>query len=250
MPTTTAGAAEGKPGWSFTEVLAYLKRAEHNTRGADAWRGSGAPLQVQDLGQPRRRSAQFVAAARQAGQALDPDFNGATQQGAGPYQVTHRNGERGSAAKAYLTQLPMLSGVGPAAHLQALGMRVLHDLPSVGANRHEHVDVLQVVDVRKVTELFGLSLAGLRNAIAGMPEWRNHRSRPLTSHFAEAGGFAPSLPQRPAPDLQLHFVIGKRLQHGRSTVFEQGYSCHVCPLNFESWVSVTLASADPLAAPP
>ena len=98
-----AWAAEGNPGWSFNEVLPYFKRAEHNSRGADVWHGSGGPLQVQDLLQPNRCSALFVDAAQQAGHVLNPDFNGATQEGVGPYQVTHRNGERCSAAKAYLT---------------------------------------------------------------------------------------------------------------------------------------------------
>jgi choline dehydrogenase-like flavoprotein len=298
-------AAEGNPGWSFNEVLPYFKRAEHNTRGADAWHGSGGPLQVQDLGQPNRCSALFVTAARQAGHALNPDFNGATQEGVGPYQVTHRSGERCSAAKAYLApalgrsnltvitgaqatrilfdgpratgleylqggntrrimarvevllaagalqspQLLMLSGIGPAIHLQALGIPVLHDLPGVGANLHDHVDVVQVMDAPKVTDLFGLSLTGLRNAITGVLAWRKHRSGPLTTNFAEAGGFIRSSAQQEAPDLQLHFVIGKLVNHGRTTVFGHGYSCHVCLLNPESRGSVTLASADPLAAP-
>ena len=146
-------------------------------------------------------------------------------------------------------QLLMLSGIGPAAHLQTLGIPVLRDLPGVGAKLHDHVDVVQVVDAPKATDLFGLSFTGLRHAISGMLEWHKYRSGPLTTNFAEAGGFIRSSPQQAAPDLQLHFVIGKLVNHGRSTVFGHGYSCHVCVLNPESRGSVTLASADPLAAP-
>jgi choline dehydrogenase-like flavoprotein len=51
------------------------------------------------------------------------------------------------------------------------------------------------------------------------------------------------------PDLQLHFVIAKLVNHGRTTVFGHGYSCHVCLLRPKSRGSVRLASADPLAAP-
>ena len=51
------------------------------------------------------------------------------------------------------------------------------------------------------------------------------------------------------PDLQLHFVIGKLVDHGRKTVFGHGYSCHVCLLRPKSRGSVRLASTDPLAAP-
>ena len=298
-------AAEGNPGWGFDDVLPYFKRSEHNTRGPDAWHGSGGPLQVQDLLQANRCSSLFIQAGQQAGHDLNPDFNGASQEGVGPFQVTHRNGERCSAAKGYLTpalsrpnlqvitgaqatqilfegkratgveylqhgtrhrvqaraevllsagalqspQLLMLSGVGPGAHLQAMGIPVLQDLPGVGQALHDHVDVVQVVDAPKATDLFGLSLIGLRNAISGMLEWRRHRSGTLTTNFAEAGGFIRSSPAQAAPDLQLHFVIGKLANHGRNTVFGHGYSCHVCLLNPESRGSLKLASADPLAAP-
>jgi choline dehydrogenase-like flavoprotein len=95
-------AAEGNPGWGWSDVLPYFKRAEHNERGADAYHGSGGPLNVMDLRSPHRFGPIFVDAARQAGHAVNRDFNGATQEGFGLYQVTHRNGERFSAAKAYL----------------------------------------------------------------------------------------------------------------------------------------------------
>lgn len=96
-------AAQGNPGWSYEEVLPYFKRAEDNARGADAFHGSGGPLHVQDLTSPNRLAPVFVEAGRQAGYPLNPDFNGASQEGMGLYQVTHKNGERFSAAKAYLT---------------------------------------------------------------------------------------------------------------------------------------------------
>ena len=84
-------------------MLPYFKRAEHNERGADAWHGSGGPLNVRDLLSPNRHSADFVAACREAGLEENPDFNGARQEGAGLYQVTHKDGERWSVAKGYLT---------------------------------------------------------------------------------------------------------------------------------------------------
>ncbi len=64
----------------------------------------------------------------------------------------------------------------------------------------------------------------------GIFEWRRHRSGMLTTNFAEAGGFIKSAAGRALPDLQLHFVIGKLIDHGRKTVFGHGYSCHVCLL--------------------
>jgi choline dehydrogenase-like flavoprotein len=298
-------AREGNTGWGFDDVLPLFKRAEHNQRGAGAWHGSGGPLNVMDLRSPNRFGPIFVDAAVQAGFPRNPDFNGAEQEGVGMYQVTHRNGERFSAAKAYLTpnlgrtnltvltgahatrivfegkravgvevqqgdsrrtlnarrevlvsagallspQLLMLSGIGPGSELQRFGLTPLHDLPGVGRHLHDHVDVVQVVNAPHLKDLFGLSLTGALNVLQGVFEWRRHRSGLLTTNFAEAGGFIKSAPDEAVPDLQLHFVIGKLIDHGRKTVFGHGYSCHVCLLRPRSRGSLTLASADPFAAP-
>jgi choline dehydrogenase-like flavoprotein len=301
-----AWAAAGNPGWGWSDVLPYFIKAEHNERGADAFHGTGGPLNVMDLRSPNRYGPVFMQAAQQAGLPLNPDFNGATQEGAGPYQVTHKNGERFSAAKAYLTphigqrsnlqvltdvlvtqllfeggrasgveireggalrrlqarrevllcagalqspQLLMLSGIGDGAELQRHGIAVRQHLPGVGRQLQDHVDVVQVVDAPRLTDLFGLSLAGAWHALQGIFEWRRARRGMLTTNFAEAGAFLRSGPEVATPDLQLHFVIGKLVDHGRKTVFGHGYSCHVCLLRPKSRGSVMLASKDPLAAP-
>ncbi len=96
-------AAEGNSGWGWNDVLPYFKRSENNERGADDFHGTGGPLNVKDLTSPNRFSAIFAEAGRQAGYPVNPDFNGASQEGVGVYQVTHKNGERWSAAKGYLT---------------------------------------------------------------------------------------------------------------------------------------------------
>ncbi|MEP6874456.1 MAG: GMC family oxidoreductase N-terminal domain-containing protein, partial [Burkholderiales bacterium] len=298
-------AASGNPGWGFDDLLPYFRKAEHNERGADALHGTGGPLNVMDLRSPNRFGPVFVEAAHQAGFVKNADFNGPTQEGVGMYQVTHKGGERFSAAKAYLTpnlarrnltvmtqahttrilmdgrravgvevrvngtltqlkakrevllcagalqspQILMLSGIGPGAQLQRHGVSVVHDLPGVGANLHDHVDVVQVVNAPQFTELFGVSLTGAINAIKGIFEWRRARSGMLTTNFAEAGGFIKSQPNEPLPDLQLHFVIGKLIDHGRKPTFGHGYSCHVCLLRPKSRGSLKLASGDPFAAP-
>jgi len=96
-------AAEGNEGWGYDDVLPYFKRAEHNERGANAFHGTGGPLNVMDLRSPNRFGPVFVQAGQQAGHARNDDFNGEQQEGVGVYQVTHKAGERHSAAKAYLT---------------------------------------------------------------------------------------------------------------------------------------------------
>jgi len=154
-----------------------------------------------------------------------------------------------SAGALQSPQLLMLSGIGPGAQLHQHGIASVHDLPGVGAHLHDHVDVVQVVNAPALTDLFGLSLAGAVRTIRGVFEWRRARSGMLTTNFAEAGGFIKSRSSEALPDLQLHFVIGKLVDHGRKTVFGHGYSCHVCLLRPKSRGSLTLASADPLATP-
>ncbi len=106
----------------------------------------------------------------------------------------------------------------------------MHDLPGVGANLHDHVDVVQVVDAPHLKDLFGLSPAGLVRAVRASSSGGIAGAGMLTTNFAEAGGFIRSQPEEPIPDLQLHFVIGKLVDHGRKTTFGHGYSCHVCLL--------------------
>lgn len=298
-------AAQGNPGWGWEDVKPYFLRAENNERGADAWHATGGPLNVADLRSPNRFSQWFTEAGVQAGHGHNPDFNGASQEGVGLYQVTHRGGERHSAAKGYLTphlqrpnlqvitgaqvlrvlfenrravgveyrqggvvrqvragrevllsagalqspQLLLLSGIGPAAQLQRHGIAVVHDLPGVGEHLHDHPDALLVCDAPHLKDLVGLSPAGVARVLRGVLEWRRARTGLLTTNFAEAGGFIRSHPGEAAPDLQLHFVIGKLIDHGRKTVLGHGYSAHVCLLQPRSRGRVTLASNDPLAPP-
>ena len=146
-------------------------------------------------------------------------------------------------------QLLMLSGIGPAAQLERHGLPVVRALDGVGANLHDHPDVVMVVNVPRLTDLFGVSPRGVVNIARGVAEWRRRRSGLLTTNFAEAGGFIRSAPGEPIPDLQLHFVVGKLIDHGRKTALGHGYSCHVCLLRPRSRGTLRLASRDPQAAP-
>jgi len=92
----------GNTGWGFDDVLPYFKRAEDQSRGADAYHGAGGPLPVSDWRHPDPLSEAFVEAAAEIGIPTNPDFNGATQEGAGFYQTTSRHGRRASTAVAYL----------------------------------------------------------------------------------------------------------------------------------------------------
>ncbi|MFZ4814069.1 MAG: GMC family oxidoreductase [Phototrophicaceae bacterium] len=97
-----AWQALGNDGWNYDAVLPYFKRAEHNTRGADAYHGVGGGIHVEDLSDPRPPSLAFIQAAMQCGIPHNPDFNGAHQEGVGLYQVTMKHAARHSAAAGYL----------------------------------------------------------------------------------------------------------------------------------------------------
>ncbi|MES2115664.1 MAG: choline dehydrogenase [Pseudomonadota bacterium] len=300
-------AAAGNGGWGYDDVLPYFKKAEHNeTFGANAHHGAGGPLNVAEVREPSPYSRAFVEAGVQAGHVHNPDFNGASLDGVGLTQVTQRNGERCSAAKAYVTPnlgrpnlqvltgvratrilmdgkravgveyrdgdgilrqvlatlevilsagalqsppLLMLSGIGPAPALERHGIRVVHDLPGVGRNLQDHIDIVHSYEAGAGRGLFGLTVAGVWQVCKGIAEWRRHRRGALTSNFAEGNGYLRTRPDETVADIQLVFIIAKLINHGRDLVMGKGYSLHVGLLRPRSRGSVTLASADPLAAP-
>jgi choline dehydrogenase len=95
-------ASLGNGGWGFDELLPYFKESQLQERGASKYHGASGPLHVSDLRFVNPLTRAFLAAANELGVPGNADFNGATQDGAGLYQVTQKNGSRHSAADAYL----------------------------------------------------------------------------------------------------------------------------------------------------
>lgn len=92
----------GNQGWSYNALLPYFKRSENNADIHNEFHGQNGPLSVSNLQTENPFQGIYLNAAKQAGFKINPDFNGADQEGVGIYQVTHQNGERCSAARAYL----------------------------------------------------------------------------------------------------------------------------------------------------
>ncbi|MEP6064666.1 MAG: choline dehydrogenase [Paracoccaceae bacterium] len=92
----------GNSGWGWDDVLPLFKRAESNERGADDFHGDNGPLAVSDIRMHRPICDAWVAAAQAAGYPFNPDYNGASQEGVGYFQLTTKKGRRCSAAVAYL----------------------------------------------------------------------------------------------------------------------------------------------------
>jgi choline dehydrogenase-like flavoprotein len=145
-------------------------------------------------------------------------------------------------------QLLMLSGVGAGAELQQFGIPVVHDLPGVGKNLQDHPDY--VFNYRaKSLDLLGISLGGTLQMMKEIGRYRRERTGMMTSNGAEGGGFLRRFPGSPAPEYQLHFVVGMIDSHARKLHLGHGYSCHICLLRPKSVGTLALASADPFAPP-
>jgi choline dehydrogenase len=249
-------AAMGLAGWAYEDVLPYFRRAEDNERGESYYHGVGGPLSVSDSRSMHPLVAACIEAAVDAGIAPNDDHNGATQEGAGWFQVTQRDGRRCSTAVAYLhpavargnvevltdalatrivfdgeravgveilrnntletvraerevivcagayhsPHLLLLSGIGPAEELRALGIESRIDLP-VGKNLHDHL----FVGIVWLTEQESLRTAMTPENLA---LFEREGRGPLTSGFCEGGAFIRTRPDLDAPDIQFHFGGG------------------------------------------
>jgi choline dehydrogenase len=137
----------GNHGWGFDDVLPYFKKAEDQVRGADDFHGAGGPLPVSDLGHPDPLSAAFITAAAETGLPVNPDFNGASQEGAGFFQTTTRHGRRASAAVAYLDSARGRNNL--RIETSALAQRILFDGRRAAAVEYRRAGALRTARARK-----------------------------------------------------------------------------------------------------
>ncbi len=145
-------------------------------------------------------------------------------------------------------QLLQLSGVGDAADLVKHGITSVHHLPGVGQNLQDHPDF--VFGYMSDNPNFnGLSLKALPRLLRAIGQYRRERRGPMTSNFAECGGFLKTRPDLDIPDIQLHFGMAMADDHGRKRHRGTGFTCHVCLLRPKSRGTVSLGSTDPFAAP-
>ncbi|MPM16389.1 Oxygen-dependent choline dehydrogenase [bioreactor metagenome] len=300
----------GNEGWSFRDVLPYFIKSEGNERGDSSFHGGNGPLQVSDIGAKHELIEAFIAGAGELGVPRTDDFNGASQEGAGYYQLTTRNGLRCSTAKGYLTdakrrpnlhiqtdaqatglvlrgkrvvgvnyvqhgqqktamagcevvlsagaiqspQLLQLSGIGPRGLLEGLGIPVAHELPGVGENLQDHLQIRLGFECTKpittndqLNSLFGQAKLGL--------EWLIHRSGPLAVGINQGGCFMHALrdaggrPVTKTPDIQFHVATLSADMAGGKVHPYSGFTMSVCQLRPESRGHVRIRSRDPLQAP-
>ena len=115
----------GCEGWSYDDVLPYFRRSEHQERGADAWHGTGGPLNISDITERNPISSALLDAAVQAGIPRSDDINGAEQEGVTWFQLSIKGGKRHSTAVAYLH--PVMTRPNLTVETEAHTARVLFD---------------------------------------------------------------------------------------------------------------------------
>jgi choline dehydrogenase len=144
-------------------------------------------------------------------------------------------------------QLLQLSGVGPAGLLRGLGIDPVADLPGVGQNLQDHLEVyVQYACTQPVSVAPALKW---RNRPAVGARWLFRRSGPgATNHF-EGGGFARSNDDVPYPNLMFHFLPIAVRYDGSAPAGGHGYQVHIGPMYSDSRGSVTITSADPARHP-
>jgi len=152
-----------------------------------------------------------------------------------------------SAGSIASPQLLKLSGVGPVAELQALGIPVVHDLPGVGENLQDHLEFYFQVACTEPITLYKYQNP-LGKALIGMRWLLRKDGLGATNHF-EAGGFIRSRAGIKYPDIQYHFLPMAVTYDGTSLAQEHGFQAHVGPMRSQSKGWVRLKSADPTDKP-
>jgi choline dehydrogenase len=144
-------------------------------------------------------------------------------------------------------QLLMLSGIGPADHLRAHGIEVVADLPGVGRNLQDHLEVYVQHACREPVSLMP-AMRFPRMLAVGL-RWLVARSGPGASSHLEAGAFIRSAAGVRHPDIQYHFLPALVEDHGRSAARFHAFQAHVGPMRPASRGWLCLRSPDPRAHP-
>ncbi len=145
-------------------------------------------------------------------------------------------------------QILQLSGIGPGAHLQAMGLEVLHDLPGVGANYHDHVASPLHMETADSTS-YGLSWKAMPRDILHFFQYLATRRGPLAGNVFESVAFLRTDPSLTRPDVQFVFQPARRLTTKIPFPIGHGYAISPVALYPKSRGTVRLASPDPEAAP-
>lgn len=144
-------------------------------------------------------------------------------------------------------QLLQVSGVGNADHLKSMGVPVIHDLPAVGENLQDHLEVYVQWACKKPVSLYP-ALSPWRAPKIGFDWLFFRKGIGATNHF-EAGGFIRSNEDEEYPNLQYHFLPLAIRYDGSAPKEGHGFQLHIGPMNTDVRGHVKIKSADPLVYP-
>ncbi|NLS04582.1 alanine-phosphoribitol ligase [Rhizobium sp. P32RR-XVIII] len=144
-------------------------------------------------------------------------------------------------------KLLLQSGIGPADHLRATGVAVKHDLPGVGGNLQDHLDLFVISECTGDHTYDGV--AKLHRTLWAGLQYVLFRSGPVASSLFETGGFWYADPDARSPDIQFHLGLGSGIEAGVARLKNAGVTLNSAYLHPRSRGTVRLSSADPAAAP-
>lgn len=159
-----------------------------------------------------------------------------------------------SAGAYHSPKLLMLSGIGPAAHLKAIGVDVLHDSPEVGANLQDHYILTMSWRLRQGAYSYNQQLGGIR-LVGNLLDYAINRKGAMTIPAAQVGAFIKSDPALDRPDIQFHCLpvtgdMDAAMAGEKSKLSPwPGLTFGPCVLRPESRGQVRLSGPDPAAVP-
>jgi choline dehydrogenase len=167
-------------------------------------------------------------------------------------RIAHARGEVIVSGGAYGSpQLLLLSGLGPAQHLQEMGIAVIRDMPAVGSNLHDHFNSYVSWRCSKAITLNDLENSALRKLSAGV-RYALFRSGPMASNGIHAGLFTRSDPRLERPDIQVNLFEWSTLERNKDRVVPHpfpGFTMSPVHLRPDGRGTVRLSSPDPLTPP-
>lgn len=168
-------------------------------------------------------------------------------RGRGPAQKAYAGEVICCAGSINSPQLLQLSGVGKAEELGQLGIPVVHDLPGVGENLQDHLEVYVQYACKQPVSMYP-ALQWYNKPWIGF-QWLFFRRGPAATNHFEAGGFIRSNEGVPYPNLMFHFLPVAIRYDGSSPSTGHGYQIHVGPMYSDARGSVKIKSADPTVHP-
>lgn len=170
------------------------------------------------------------------------------RQGGVERRIRARRGVVLSAGAVQSPQLLMLSGIGPGAQLQEMGIPVFVDRPSVGTNLQDHLQVRAIYKANRPITTNDILRSPWGRMRVGL-EWILTRSGPLAIGINQGGLFTRVLPDSKRPDVQFHIAtLSADMAGGKVHPFS-GFTLSVCQLRPESRGVLKLASPDPMLPP-